>query len=204
MRVSRLPPTIESAEGPPGSVIGKTGGMRRCRLHVTGASGSGTTTLARALADHWGVPHADADDYFWVPTHPPYVEKRPEADRLALMRSVFVPREAWVLSGSMLGWGESVVAQCDAVVFLTLDPDERLRRIRARERVRRDGGQVVEAALEAFLEWARGYDDSSFKGRSRVAHEEWLSGLDRPVLRLDSALTREELRDSVLDWDPAR
>jgi len=66
-----------------------------------GASGSGTTTLARALADHWSVPHADADDYFWLPSDPPYVEKRPESDRLALMRSVFVPREAWVLSGSM-------------------------------------------------------------------------------------------------------
>lgn len=46
--------------------------MRRCKLHMMGASGSGTTTLARALADHWSVPHADADDYFWVPTDPPY------------------------------------------------------------------------------------------------------------------------------------
>jgi adenylate kinase family enzyme len=45
--------------------------MRRCRVHVLGASGSGTTTLARALANHWSVPHADADDYFWVPTDPP-------------------------------------------------------------------------------------------------------------------------------------
>ena len=42
--------------------------MRRCRLHVMGASGAGTTTLARTLADHWAVPHADSDDYFWVPT----------------------------------------------------------------------------------------------------------------------------------------
>ena len=60
-----------------------------------GASGAGTTTLGRSLADHWSVPHADADDYFWVPTVPPYVEKRPEADRVTLMRSVFLPREAW-------------------------------------------------------------------------------------------------------------
>jgi hypothetical protein len=60
------------------------------------ASGSGTTTLARALANHWSVPHADADDYFWMPTDPPYVEKRPESDRLSLLRNVFVPREAWV------------------------------------------------------------------------------------------------------------
>ena len=86
--------------------------MRRCRLHVTGASGSGTTTLARALADTWAVPHADADDYFWLPTDPPYVDKRPEVDRLALMEQVFLPREGWVLSGSMLGWGDDVVGRC--------------------------------------------------------------------------------------------
>ena len=83
--------------------------MRRCRVHVLGASGSGTTTLARALANHWSVPHADADDYFWVPTDPPYVDRRRDSERVTLMRDLFVPREAWVLSGSMVGWGDEVV-----------------------------------------------------------------------------------------------
>src|SRR5690349_21799754 len=127
--------------------------MRRCRLLVMGASGAGTTTLARAVADHWSVPHADADDYFWVPSDPPYTEKRPETDRVALMREVFVPREAWVLSGSLVGWGEAVVAACDAVVFLTLDPEERLRRISAREEIRRGDRPVDLDAWEAFLTW---------------------------------------------------
>ena len=154
------------------------------------------------MADFWSVPHADADDYFWVPTDPPYVEKRPEADRIALMRSVFLPREAWVLSGSMLRWGQSIVAMCDAVVFLTLDPEERLRRLEARESVRQEGREVDVAAWEAFLDWARGYDDPAFEGRSRVAHEAWLEGISQPVLRLDGALTREELRDAVLEWSP--
>ncbi|HXH78541.1 AAA family ATPase [Nocardioides sp.] len=176
--------------------------MQRSRLHVTGASGAGTTTLARAVADAWAVPHADADDYFWVPTDPPYVDKRPDAERIALMEQVFLPREAWVVSGSMLGWGKSVVARCDAVVFLTLDPAERLRRIEARERVRRQGGPVDEAALSAFLAWARGYDDPSFTGRSRAAHEDWLTRLTCPVLRLDSSLSPEALRDEVLAWSP--
>lgn len=176
--------------------------MRRCRLHVMGASGAGTTTLARALANCWSVPHADADDYFWVPSDPPYVEKRPDVDRVALMRKVFLPREAWVLSGSMLGWGESVVADCDAVVFLTLDPEERLRRLRARESSRRAGRDVDPVAWEAFLDWARGYDDPTFEGRSRARHEAWLDGLSQPVLRLDSAMTPEELREAVLEGNP--
>jgi hypothetical protein len=169
---------------------------------VTGASGSGTTTLARAVADAWSVPHADADDYFWMPTDPPYVDKRREADRVALMAQVFLPREAWVLSGSMLGWGDGVVARCDAVVFLALDPVERLRRIEARERVRRQSAPVDEEALNAFLTWARGYDEPSFEGRSRRGHESWLASLTCPILRLDSSLPREALRDEVLAWVP--
>ena len=176
--------------------------MRRSRLHVLGASGTGTTTLARALAAYWAVPHADADDYFWVPSSPPYVHKRPADKRVALMRSVFVPREAWVLSGSMLGWGESVVAECDAVVFLTLDPDERLRRLEARETARQGGSDFDEVAWKAFRGWARGYDDPEFGGRSRVAHEAWLRELEQPVLRLDSARGPDELRDAVRVWEP--
>ena len=113
---------------------------------MTGAK-RGTTTLARAVADAWAVPHADADDYFWLPTDPPYVTKRPEADRLALMEQVFLPREAWVVSGSMLSWGDTVVERCDAVVFLTLDTEERMRRLEARERIRRQSRAGVRSGV---------------------------------------------------------
>ena len=176
--------------------------MQRSRLHVMGASGAGTTTLARAVADHWAVPHADADDYFWVPSDPPYAEKRTETERVALMEQVFLPREAWVLSGSVVGWGDEVVARCDAVVFVTLDPMERIRRIEAREQVRQEGAVVDQAAWAAFLQWARRYDDPTFEGRSRVVHEKWLAGLACPVLRLDNAASPEALRDEVLAWEP--
>ncbi|WP_238581593.1 hypothetical protein [Demequina aestuarii] len=154
------------------------------------------------MADYWSVPHADADDYFWAPTVPPYTTKRSSSARLELMHDVFVPREGWVLSGSFMGWGESIVAECDAVVFLTLDPEERLRRLEAREVHRRDGHEYDEAAWSAFLEWARGYDDPSFDGRSRVAHEKWIERCDRPVLRLNSAIPPLELRDAVVSWSP--
>jgi hypothetical protein len=59
----------------------------------------------------------------------------------------------------MLGWGEEIVREGDAVVFLTLDPVERLRRLEAREAQRRAGADFDENAWQEFLEWARGYDD---------------------------------------------
>ena len=162
-----------------------------------GASGSGTTTLARALASQWAVPHADADDYFWVPTDPPYVEQRAEADRLRLMQEVFVPRDAWVLSGSVMGWGESLMTRVQAVVFCTLPPEVRLERLRAREVVRygariEPGGDRAESFAE-FLTWASGYDDPDFTGRNRAGHEEWLAAFDRPVIRVDTSRPVDEL-----------
>lgn len=182
--------------------IPENGAMQRSRILIMGASGSGTTTLASALADRWAVPHADADDYFWLPSRPPYTRKRPVADRVALMEALFAPHEAWVLSGSLLDWGESIVAQSDAVVFLTLDPEERLRRLEIREAVRRAGQEFDRAAWEQFRDWARGYNDPTFAGRSRAGHEAWLETLEKPLLRLDSDRPTAQLLEAVLAWEP--
>lgn len=40
------------------------------RIHIFGASGSGTTTLANALSNNMNLPHYDTDDYFWIRTDP--------------------------------------------------------------------------------------------------------------------------------------
>ncbi len=182
--------------------------MKPARLHLTGASGSGTTALGRALASVWSVPHADADDYFWIPTSPPYTTKRPRDERVALMDRVFAGRDAWVLSGSVVGWAEQLEPRFDAVVFLTLDATGRMARLRARERVRYGeavlpGGHMAEPHA-AFMEWAQNYDDPAFTGRSRVLYDEWIAGLACPVLRLDSSAPVDDLVATVLAWEPAR
>lgn len=178
--------------------------VRVCRLHVFGASGSGTTTLGRALATLWSVPHADTDDYFWIPTVSPFEEKRPVQARLDLMHDLFLARDAWVLSGSMISWGDLLKPYLDAVVFLTLDPATRLDRLRKREAARygdaiAPGGARADAH-RAFLDWARRYDDADFDGRSRAAHDTWLSTLACPVLHLDGAAPVEGLTAAVADW----
>lgn len=180
--------------------------MDPLRLHIFGASGSGTTTLARAIATAWAVPHADTDDYFWEPTDPPYAAKRDPADRLRLMEELFVPRSAWVLSGSLVGWGEPLVPTFDAVVFVTVDPATRIERLRTRE-VQRYGSRIepggdLEVAHAEFIEWARGYDDPDFTGRSRVVHELWLADLPCPVTRVDGGRPLDELVATLLAWQP--
>ena len=51
------------------------------RVHLFGASGSGTTTLGRALAAALDIPPLDTDDY-WQPTDPPDTVKHEPAERV--------------------------------------------------------------------------------------------------------------------------
>ena len=71
------------------------------RLHITGASGTGTTTLGAALSRELGWRHLDADDFYWMPTEPPFKEKRDPDARVALLHAELYGHEDVVLSGSI-------------------------------------------------------------------------------------------------------
>ena len=176
--------------------------MNTCRIHITGASGAGVTSLGRGLADALAIPHHDTDDYYWRPTSPPYSEKRDLADRLRLMREMFLDRADWILSGSLDSWGTPLISCFDIVVFLYTPIPLRLQRLRARE-ARRFGPEAVgpggwrHQATEDFVEWASHYDDGSVDGRNLARHQAWLEALPCPVLRLDGARPVPELVDDV-------
>ena len=163
--------------------------METRRIHITGASGAGVTSLGRALADSLAISHHDADDYFWRPTNPPYREMREVADRLRLMREVFLDRTDWVVSGSLDGWGDPVIPLFDLVVFLYAPTAIRLERLRARE-ARRFGEAVAPGGSQheqagKFIEWASHYDDGTREGRNLARHQAWLATLPCRVQRLD-------------------
>ena len=176
--------------------------MKSRRIHLTGASGSGVTTLGRALADGLALPHHDSDDYFWLPTAPPYQTVRPAADRLRLMHEMFVPRLDWVLSGSVTGWGEELTPLFNLVVFVTTPRELRLQRLRAREAARfgadavAPGGWRHEEA-ESFVEWASHYEASDREGRNLAKHEAWLASLPCPVGRVDGSRPIAELFEQL-------
>ena len=160
------------------------------RIHIFGASGSGTTTLAAALAATYGHRHLDTDDFYWLPTDPPYRQKRPPEVRLALLQAALEESASWVLSGSLCGWGDPLIPEFDLVVFLVVPTDVRLERLRARELDRyghttiAPGGKLHQAHLQ-FLDWAERYDTGDLQMRSRTFHEAWLSKPSGRVLRLE-------------------
>lgn len=172
--------------------------MRTIRIHITGASGAGTTTLGRALADAFSVTHHETDDYFWRPTVPPYQVIRDAPERLRLMHEMFLPGAMWILSGSLQGWGDPIIPYFDAVVFLYTAKEMRLQRLRARETAR-FGAEAVAAggwrhrATEDFLEWASKYDEGESVSRTLSKHRSWLSTLSCPVFHLDGSASTKEL-----------
>ena len=174
------------------------------RLLVIGASGAGTSTLGRLIANACATQHFDADDFFWHPTDPPFTRRRRPAERMALMEAVFLPRSDWVLSGSPLGWSDPIVPRLTHVVFLTLASEQRLGRL-ARREAARYGGRIagvgdLAAHHRGFMDWAGGYDDPAFTGRSRAAHEAWLDRIACPLLRLVGDATPPALAEAVCDW----
>jgi adenylate kinase family enzyme len=160
------------------------------RIHVVGASGSGTTSLASALAARHGHRHWDTDDFYWRPTDPPYRQPRPREERLAMLRIALGESASWVLSGSLCGWGDALIPEFELVVFLIVPTEVRLARLRARELERygheaiAPGGDLHQSHLE-FLDWAGRYDAGGLEMRSRALHEAWLRTLPGRVLRLE-------------------
>jgi adenylate kinase family enzyme len=128
------------------------------RIHILGASGAGTTTLGRALSERLQCPHFDTDDYFWLPTDPPFIAKRETALRQQLLMDDLTIHDAWVLSGSLCGGGDVAIPLFELVVFLWIPQNIRLERLRQREierygkRIMAGGGMYEQS--QAFLDWA--------------------------------------------------
>lgn len=166
------------------------------RIHITGASGAGTTTLGEAIAQELSLTHLDADAYYWLPTSPPFKTKRDAAGRLSNLHADIEAASGVVLSGSIVGWGEEVEDAFDLVVFLYLPAEKRIERLRRRE-IERYG-----SADPAFLEWARQYDEGPPEGRSLAKHIAWLNQRSCPVLRLEEDHTVAERIRHVLQELP--
>jgi adenylate kinase family enzyme len=172
------------------------------RIHILGASGSGTTTLGRALAAQLQYPHFDTDDYFWVLTDPPYTQQRERIERQHLLMNDLMAREKWVLSGSLCGWGDVAIPLFELVVFLWVPQHRRLERLRQRERERYGErilpGEDMYEQSQAFLVWAASYDAGGLDIRSRQLHEQWLATLPCPIVCFEGEYPIEEQRAMLL------
>lgn len=168
------------------------------RIHIFGASGSGVTTLGNALAKALSIPYFDSDQYFWIPTNPPFRIKRLPIERNELIRSTLITHEDWIYGGSSVSWGEDIFPVFDFIIFLWLPPEIRMKRLEKREFERY--GSIIYTDTERikkhqeFMEWAASYDSNaiSFTGRSLRTHEDWLSKNNCKILEIRGDFTVAE------------
>jgi adenylate kinase family enzyme len=169
--------------------------MEAPRIHISGASGSGTSTLGAALAARLGCVRLDTDDYYWEPSEPRFLVSRPIPERLRLLGAdLDRAADGWILSGSLDGWGDPLIRRFERVVFLSAPTDLRLQRLHAREHQRlgaaiEPGGPLHQKHRD-FLDYAAAYETGQFvkmTGRYRARHDAWLARLPCPLLRLDGS-----------------
>lgn len=173
---------------------------------ITGASGSGTSTLGQAVAEHFaGYTHFDADDFYWQPTDPPYTTARSKGARIDLLNVAVENCQYTVISGCICSWGEPLLPWFELVVRLHVPSEIRIERLKLRERAefgsRIDpGGDMYQNHLD-FLAYAASYDIGT-TGRNKALHDKWLKMAPCPVLNLDgtlpTALHLEAIRQKLL------
>ena len=156
------------------------------RILVTGAAGSGTSNLGEAIASRWSTAFIEADSFFWLPTNPPFTEKRTPEERGRLMVQALSEQPSCVVAGSVMGWGSQIENAFGLIIFLHVPTEVRLQRLEHRE-VQRFG-----RANPAFLEWAAQYDAGSQEGRSLARHNAWLATRQCQVIRLEGIHSVEE------------
>jgi len=160
------------------------------RIHILGASGSGTTSIAKAVCREMGYAHFDSDNYLWLPTQEPFTVLRPPEERIALLSHDLNSCDKWVNSGSLMSWGDEIIPLFDLVVFVYVPTEIRVERLKKREYERygdaiMPGGSRYEDS-KMFIEWAAAYDTGTSFGRNLQKHEEWLTGITCDIIRIEN------------------
>ncbi|MEN0056833.1 MAG: AAA family ATPase [Mucilaginibacter sp.] len=172
------------------------------KILIMGASCAGSTTLGAALSQKLNCPVFDTDEYFWEKSVIPFTVRRDPELRNKMILSDTAKQDNWIITGSMVSWGNVWLHTFDLVVFLYIPHHIRMQRLKARE-VQRYGNQIftdpVRAKLyQEFIQWASGYDDNTTNGRTLQVHETWLSKIKCPVLQIRGDTTVDERIERVL------
>lgn len=177
--------------------------MKNC-IYIFGASGAGTSTLGREIGKKYGHTWLDVDDYFWLPTDPPFTEKRERKERIRLLLPDLEKSQKCVISGCVGTWGDALIPKFDLCLWVQTPTAIRIDRLKRREFARfgnriRPGGDLYATHMN-FIEWAASYDTADNTHRSFAMHNEWKNKLLCPLLFLDGTKPVEEL---IREIEPA-
>jgi adenylate kinase family enzyme len=174
------------------------------KVVIIGASGTGKTTLAHAVAKRLGCPVFDSDHYWHVQTDPPYQLQRFPEERISLLSADISGHPSWVISGNVIVWDPPLKTDISLVVFLYVSPDIRLQRIQQREQERFGSrilsGGDMESEHKDFMKWTAGYDEGTCSGINKLSkHKELLQSALWPTLAIEEPMSTEEQVELIMN-----
>lgn len=172
-----------------------------------GAMGVGDTTLGKEVAMRLGFQHFDLDDYHWRwDTDIPYTIFRSKEERTEHLLHDILQHPYFVMSGSMWSIRKAFEPFFDLAVFMIAPAEIRAERIRFRSIARwgarvLPGGDMYEASevYRDYFACARRYDTDIAPQACLIQHEQWVSELPCPVLRVDGTRAIFENAERVVE-----
>ncbi len=169
-------------------------------IHIFGASGSGTTTMAKALSESLPHKHIDSDDFYWDVK---FTKPNPKNIRYEKLKLELNKHPSWILSGSMIDWGNQLIPLFDLVIFISVTNEIRLNRLKQREELRYENeilpsGSKYKEHLE-FMSWASQYETGDMNVRSRKQHKSWMNGLQCKIIEINGDNPVEDNKNIILN-----
>lgn len=129
--------------------------MTERRILILGNSGSGKTTMARALQDAYGLPHLDLDSIAWAEPG----ERLPLAESVAALEAFDQAHASWVIEGSYASLARAALPLCTEFRFLNPGVEACVANCMSRpwEPEKYASAEEQDARLAFLLDWVRGY-----------------------------------------------
>lgn len=158
------------------------------RIQIIGGSGTGKSSLAKYMSENEAIKWIDMDAFLWKNhnfTENNSIERRQELNQMDIET-----RSSYVVSGSIFMWRSDGFNNRDLLIFLSLDEESRMERLRTREMKRQTTGKMWldenGTATNDFLEWCKTYwaaDDISMTG-TYVEQAYQMENSQSPVLKM--------------------
>jgi len=163
---------------------------------IFGASGAGSTTLGREVAQRLKYQYLDIDDYLWRwDTAIPLTLTHPREERAKRLMDDIQKYPNFVIAGTIFSDREQFEPLLDLAVFISTPTDICAERVHVRECTRwgsrvLPGGDMYKSTrfhgdYSDYVANAEKYETADVAKFGRKLHEQWITELHCPVLRVD-------------------
>ncbi|MCL2287538.1 MAG: hypothetical protein FWC32_14395 [Firmicutes bacterium] len=177
---------------------------------IFGASGAGSTTLGKEIAKRLNFQYLDIDDYLWRwDTKIPLTATRPVEERTELLLNAIKMHPRFILAGTIFSNQKLFEPVIDLAVFLSTPAEVCAQRVHTRELARwgeriLPSGDMYKATrfhgdFDDYVDNAQKYETADASKFGRKLHEQWISELLCPVLRVDGMKSIAENADWVIE-----